>query len=300
MPGGIGVIFIKVCVIGWGSPVSSAPSNRSRTVLIFSEPIVVLHFHSQEIQKPRIRSIKTILENGYMFVGMPQSLFYKHNRRKQQDTKDIKKNVANGLGFNSTNLLDSEEGRALAKSKVTFMWREKESYDEAMRIYPFVSNIIVPDMAFELGPYAPIRRFPEKLVDITLFLRDDEESTLSVRTRDSIKSILPQANLTFEIVDWNNRLHIFNSTDFFFTDTAVELVSMGRVMVCDRLHAAILGYLTGIPFVYIDQSTGKITKTLSASLGQVDGCMDSERSKWARAATLEEALAIAASMIHAT
>jgi exopolysaccharide biosynthesis predicted pyruvyltransferase EpsI len=216
---------------------------------------------------------------------------------QQSDATDIRKNVASGLGLPSTDALDSDEGRTLSKKKVTFMWREDTSYKEALRLYPFVSNRLVPDMAFELGPYAPIRSSPDKLVDITVFLREDRESKVSERTRDFVQSILPNKDLTFELVDWNSRLAIFNTSDYFFTDSSIKLISMGKVMVCDRLHAAILGYLTGIPFVYVDQSYGKITKTLYGSLGGVDGCMDGEASRWAKASNLEEALAMAAQMI---
>ena len=75
------------------------------------------------------------------------------------------------------------------------------------------------------------------------------------------------------------------------------MISLGKVMVCGRLHATILGYLIGIPFVYFDQIYGKITKTLTGSLGGIDGCMDGEASRWAQASNLEEALAMAAQMI---
>ena len=193
--------------------------------------------------------------------------------------------------------LDSKEGRELSKKRITFMWREDTSYEEALILYPFVSNRLVPDMAFELGPYAPIRRSPDKMVDITVFLRDDQESTLSERTWDAIQRLLPDKDLTFEIVDWTSRLRVLDSKDHYFTDSAIELISLGKVMVCDRLHAAILGYLTGIPFVYFDQRYGKINKSLRGSLGGIDGCMDGERSRWAKASNLEEALAIAAQMI---
>ena len=241
--------------------------------------------------------MKTILENDYVFVGLPQSLFYQNETTKSIDTTAIRQNVASGLGLPSTDALDSDEGRKLSKKRVTFMWREDTSYEQALRLYPFVTNILVPDMAFELGPFAPIRKSPEKLVDIIVFLRDDQESTLSNRTRDFIQSSLPDKDLTFEIVDWTSRYAIFNTSDHYFTDSVIQMISLGKVMVCDRLHAAILGYLIGIPFVYFDQSTGKITKTLSGSLGGIDGCMDGEASRWAQASNLEEALAMAAQMI---
>jgi exopolysaccharide biosynthesis predicted pyruvyltransferase EpsI len=136
------------------------------------------------------------------------------------------------------------------------------------------------------------------MVDIIIFLRNDSESKINI-THDSysIQTMLPKADMTFKIVDWSDRLKIFNTTDPFFTNSAIELLSLGKVVVCDRLHAAILSYLSGIPFVYIDQVSGKITKTLNTAFDTLDGCMDGNRSKWGKANSLEEALSLASNFI---
>jgi exopolysaccharide biosynthesis predicted pyruvyltransferase EpsI len=96
--------------------------------------------------------------------------------------------------------------------------------------------------------------------------------------------------LSFTIVDWNSRLAMFNSTNYLFTDTAIQLLSFGKVVICDRLHAAILSYLTGLPFVYINQSTGKLEKTLRVAFESWEGCQDGETSMYARAQNLQDAL----------
>jgi len=267
-----------------------------------------LLFCFEDAQDVRIPSIKTILENNYRVIGLPQSLFYLNEALKEQDVISIKENVALGLGLAKsgglpwdpvdTSALDTAKGLKLAKSKVVLMWREKESYKEALKLYPFVSNMVVPDMAFQLGPYAPIRNHPEKMVDIIVFLRDDIESQVySMRNFKEVMKLLPKPGLTFKIVDWSNRLAMFDTTDYFFTNSSIELLSLGKVVVCDRLHAAILTYLSGIPFVYIDQVSGKITKTLSAAFDDIGVCLDKKRSRWARASSLEEALVKASAMI---
>jgi hypothetical protein len=253
-----------------------------------------------------VRSFKTILENEYKLIGLPQSLFYLNNTLRITDVTLIKENVALGLGLATrglpkwgpvnTSALDTDEGLKYAKSRATLMWREQESYEEALRLYPFVSNMVVPDMAFQLGPYAPIRNHPDEMVDIIIFLRKDHESKID-STRSKIQKMLPKADMTFKIVDWSDRLKIFNTTDPFFTNSAIELLSLGKVVVCDRLHAAILSYLSGIPFVYIDQVSGKITKTLNTAFDTLDGCMDGNRSKWGKANSLEEALSLASNFI---
>jgi hypothetical protein len=99
--------------------------------------------------------------------------------------------------------------------------------------------------------------------------------------------------------------------DIFFTKTAIELLSLGKVVVCDRLHAAILSYLVGLPFVYIDQVSGKITKTLSVAFQKDSGnattivdstdirlnCMDGDTGQWAKVTSLDGALAKAVEFI---
>jgi hypothetical protein len=319
------LVYIHICV---------------RLTLVFCHSIFPSFecFVVTDAQDIRIPSIKTILENGYKLVGMPQSFFYLDESLKNRDVTSIKEKVALGLGLAkeeydnrrrleagywgdpeedgdlggwgndledmismkpvNTSALDTKKGIELAQSRTIFMWREQESFEEASRLYPFVTNMVVPDMAFQLGPYAPIRKHPDQLVDVILFLRQDHESKVnSERNEDSIRRILPKPDMTFKIVDWPDRLDIFGTTDTFFTETSIELLSLGKVVVCDRLHAAILSYLTGLPFVYIDQVSGKVTKTLTAALNGTDGCLDGEQAQWARAMSLQDALAKASEMI---
>jgi exopolysaccharide biosynthesis predicted pyruvyltransferase EpsI len=91
--------------------------------------------------------------------------------------------------------------------------------------------------------------------DITKSIADDVTSAMA--------SLAPTKS--FRVVDWPDRLSIFHSEDELFTGTSIQLLSLGRVVICDRLHAAILAFLAGLPFVYIDQSTGKISKSLKVA-----------------------------------
>jgi exopolysaccharide biosynthesis predicted pyruvyltransferase EpsI len=260
----------------------------------------------------------------------------------------------------NTMLLDTPAGRALAHSKVILTWREHESYELALQLYPYVRNLLVPDIAFQLGPYAPIRRKNKNHnrlavavrvaatdaasqnyhyrsssaapVDILIFLRADHESKINAQQRNNyyIQQTLnqlqhqrqsssvtqqhesPPLAYTFRIVDWPDRLDLFEPhQDIFFTKTAIELLSLGKVVVCDRLHAAILSYLVGLPFVYIDQVSGKITKTLSVAFQKDSGnattivdstdirlnCMDGDTGQWAKVTSLDGALAKAVEFI---
>ena len=71
---------------------------------------------------------------------------------------------------------------------------------------------------------------------------------------------------SYRIVDWPDRHAVFHDDDPFFTETSIQLLSMGRIVIYDRLHAAILAFLAEIPFVYINPSTGKISKCLRVAM----------------------------------
>jgi len=232
---------------------------------------------------------------------MPQSLHYGKAELAAKDSIVLKEKVSQGLGqhdlVDGRPYLDTEKGRVEASERVVLTWREKESYEDAQRMYPYVKHLVVPDIAFQLGPYAP--QPPETgspvNIDIVLFLRDDKESVLAKqRDRNSLRKILETieggVGLKFTIVDWLDAMKYFETDNYFFSDASIKLLSMGRVVICDRLHAAILCYLTGVPFVYVDQVSGKISKTLGVAFESWEGCKDGEKAMWARAMNLTSAL----------
>ena len=251
-------------------------------------------------QSGRITTFEGLLKANYSVVSMPESFFYQSDENRVKDTLVIKKSIAAGLDLDN---LDSEEARSAAASRVTFCWRERKSFDEALREYPFVTNLLVPDIAFHLGPFNTLPS-PQKeayQLDILLFLREDKESVAS-KDRESIRRLLESIegakDLRFGIADWNTRFAMWPSDDYLFTESAIKLLSLGRVVICDRLHAAILCYLTGIPFVYMDQLTGKISKTLGVAFDTWEGCNDGDSAMWARAHSTEEAVALAAAFLE--
>ena len=265
-------------------------------------------------QDVRIASFQTLLEHNFSIVSLPQSLYYSSKVLQERHASRIKEQIALGLGLGDPFALESPDGRSLAQSRVTFTWRERESYHLAQQLYPFVQNRLIPDMAFQLGPYRSIPNDTnaDDSVDILMLLRNDHESTTMkkndrMRTSRRVRTILTSlpgdaADVTFRIVDWGDRLELFHSDNIFFTSTAIQLLSLGKVVVCDRLHAAILSYLSGLPLVYLDQVSGKLTKTLSAAFedggsGQSSSCALSD-TMVARAVDLEDALRKAIDFLH--
>jgi exopolysaccharide biosynthesis predicted pyruvyltransferase EpsI len=80
---------------------------------------------------------------------------------------------------------------------------------------------------------------------------------------------------------------------------------MSRVMICDRLHAAILGYLSQVPFVYLDQVSNKVTNVLNVSFSSTPefpddnhDCMDGTKHMFKKASSIEEAIPMALQMIE--
>ncbi|KAG7339064.1 polysaccharide pyruvyl transferase [Nitzschia inconspicua] len=239
-------------------------------------------------QDLRIRSLETFLKKNFTIVGMPQSLDYQSNKLKKQDAQQIEAIFSSYIN-----------GTLVARPR--FLWRDQDSYDEAVKLYPSAQNALIPDITFQLGPYDTPKVKTSQAVDIVVFLRDDRESVeLNNRNVESVQSILSTVvgeenamSTTFKIVDWKDRLEIFDDNNILFTETAIQLISLGRVLVCDRLHAAILAYLSGIPFIYIDQFTGKLRKSLDTALGSDSVCLDGQKSNFARAANLTQGLHMA-------
>lgn len=227
-------------------------------------------------------------------------MHYESDKLQQQDTANMKKYIASGLGYAN---LDSEDAKQEAASKVVFSWRERKSFEKATSEYPFATNLLVPDIAFHLGPYEQriTKQKQDLQLDIVLFLRTDKESIVS-STHEDLRKMLNGveggSELRFGVVDWNTRFALWPSGDFLFTDSAIQMLSLGKVVICDRLHASILCYLSGIPFIYIDQVTGKITNTLEVAFDSWEGCKDGDTAMWAKALSIEEAIETAASFIR--
>jgi exopolysaccharide biosynthesis predicted pyruvyltransferase EpsI len=162
----------------------------------------------------------------------------------------------------------------------------------------------------QLEPERPEHSFP--FTDLVFFLRDDDESVFAPqRNNESIRGIIETVTtasgaaesnsstdreqhheVTFSIVDWNDRLLMYDTDDYYFTETAIRLVGSGRVVITDRLHGSILSYLSGVPFVYLDNVSRKINQTLQVAFGQWDGCSNGEHAMYLFASTIHDATVI--------
>jgi exopolysaccharide biosynthesis predicted pyruvyltransferase EpsI len=295
-------------------------------------------------QQARIRSIVLLLRANFTIIGMPNSWFYTNTEIESNDIQHLRHNIVVGLGIDARTKDDITDAllSTLVKSRIIWTWREHSSYDRAIKLLPYCTHQLVPDIAFQLGPYLPMRPtfIPEgtsrtqehrssstgtalnelDTIDIVFLLRNDHESLFaSFRNRFSIQSILDNipgaSHLSFSIVDWDDRLSRFqpnNPPDIYFTETAIQLLSMGIVLICDRLHAAILAYIADLPFIYLDQISGKIHNTFTVAMESGPNCersivssydsnlttIQNAQELWSHAETLPSAVEMALQIIH--
>ncbi|KAJ3079694.1 hypothetical protein HK102_003574, partial [Quaeritorhiza haematococci] len=137
-----------------------------------------------------------------------------------------------------------------------------------------------PDMAFMLGPRWPVS---DPVVDILFLSRQDKEKITSFGDNIShLKAFWSSSNLTFEDHDWADAFTLTNVSSeaksapirdqqSFRVHIANKLLSRGRVIVTDRLHAVILATLMGKPHVFVENSYGKIRNMMRATFGGVGG-----------------------------
>jgi hypothetical protein len=245
-------------------------------------------------------SFVSLLTLGYSIICLPQHLSYQQDdegREEQEHDAIIRRKILEGLDLSD---LDTPENVDQSKSRITFTWSDEESYLKAIELYSYVQNKLVPDIAFQLGPFNSTKNY-WKQVDILLLLQQDDDSgtpPLEVDDRDIQKYLVETpygATLEFKIVDWKDRLEIFSSNSSFFDQTSIERLSLGRVVITDRFYAAVMAYLSGLPFVYLETpSSQHIADPLSVALNESPACRNETSGLWSRVASLEEAVQQAA------
>jgi pyruvyl transferase EpsO len=143
--------------------------------------------------------------------------------------------------------------------------------------------MLCPDMAFCLGPQA---RRGEAMHDLLVLARTDHEAASSAQQDDPLASLRldwlsePQdfvarerrkALLTspfalgLRAADVEaQRVRFWNRLAMARLERGLALLSSGRVVATDRLHAHILCLLLGIPHVVADNSYGKLRRFIAA------------------------------------
>jgi pyruvyl transferase EpsO len=216
-------------------------------------------------------------------IGMPQSMFYHPDTRQEKMQLDNRAiDQLHKAGMN-----------------VTLYWRQANSYEDAQSSITSATNVFTPDAAWAIGPL-----FPNKAptVDVIFLLRRDKESKPDyTEIRRELDPLLADSGVTHVVLDWFDTLtipefmpriveadgHVLAET---LTSNANTLLSQGRIIVTNRLHATILATLMGKPVFYADNIYGKIHSTLTASL-QHPSCTPDNLRVWEHSTIMEAAQA---------
>ncbi|NKR61711.1 hypothetical protein GS474_23925 [Rhodococcus hoagii] len=170
---------------------------------------------------------------------------------------------------------------------LTLMIRDSRSMAEANRLFPDTPAVFCPDAAFGADRFDVGRDAPHAVVG--LFRQDSEKvdhggslgdivfdwgfsgSELRrwkmIRIPQSIARREPRLNRALYPViqrgyDAQARMNV---------TAAVSRISQGRVLVTDRLHAAVFACLMGRPVVALDNANGKISAIAEDYLSAVEG-----------------------------
>ena len=255
------------------------------------------------VQYQRIRSMSYLIDAQLTVVSMPQSMHYDNDRSDVAAMKDARAIEAAAARIGGANE---------SRKRLVFLWRQNNSFEAAERLYPFADNRLVPDIAFWCGPFlhhGAAAGLDGELVDLLLLLRTDKESVLggkgsdSHKTPDKLRQMVDGAgrNLSFRVADWagSRPLRTVDPAEYRpKIEAAVRLLHTGRVVIADRLHAAILSMLSLRPVFYVDQRYGKIRRTLDVAFAGSDACRDEGAVRVFRTAGLGEAVSRAGRFVE--
>lgn len=233
-----------------------------------------------DVHSPRLKSMrKLILESNATIVSFPQSVYYINQEKEFKDAEKL-----NGWIKSST-----------TSSRLILSFRQQNQIQSAKSFYTLADVRLVPDIAFMIGPLLSSKTIwtgkknstDVPSVDIIFLLRKDKESTMDCTSVQRSLKILrltnPSledriANLTYHISDWDGYEDVYRVREFKEDDAMLKveagrnLLSLGKVVVTDRLHSSILALLMHKPHVFIEQSYGKISNTRSTAFAASEHC----------------------------
>ena len=163
---------------------------------------------------------------------------------------------------------------AYSKHKhLTFLYRDRNSYNLGKKLFPHVKCYLMPDMAFHIGT---TQRFIAPTHDILWLRRSDTEST---------KYEIPASRQNYDVIvdDWwewktpkgNSQLE----DSVLIAANGMMFLQRGRVVITDRLHGHILCVLCGIPHVVIDPVNKKISSYMQSWTGGIDNILVAHSSE---------------------
>lgn len=150
-------------------------------------------------------------------------------------------------------------------NNLTIVARENMSFDKLKTAYPETKIILTPDIVLSLNE----RESKNERNGIVFVMRRDKEKILKTSDIDKLKK-----SLSFDrVINTDTSLMrsdlIINDDREQYLRTLWNQISSGEVMVTDRLHGVIFGFITGTPVVALDNATHKIKSTYETWLYRV-------------------------------
>lgn len=187
------------------------------------------------------------------------------------------------IEFRTADALQRAQGIYAAHPDLTLLMRDRDGFDAATELFPQNKVLFCPDAALG-ADLAPTSATPSD--DVVLLKRNDGES---LHTEDRIAPLFPRTSP----LDWHigalpnlkwwsstsavlalNKIpgirtaaatyslteRSFRLVENLVVEGAVDILSAGRVVVTDRLHAAVFGILMGKPVVMVDNANKKLSR----------------------------------------
>lgn len=164
----------------------------------------------------------------------------------------------------------------------TLMVRDQESYEIAKTLHAG-NPILAPDMALGLG-FLPRPNKPSAQIlgllrnDHEKAIKDDQEVMSKIRVLDwTSEPVYAESLILFlvSVIDnfTQSSWKIFNALRYKLFDKlsakrvrrGCEILSLGQVVITDRLHAHILCALMGVPNVVLENNYGKLRNVSESS-----------------------------------
>ena len=152
-----------------------------------------------------------------------------------------------------------------AKHKnLTFLYRDRNSYNLGKKLFPSVRCYLMPDMAFQIGR---VQRFMKPTHDILWLRRHDKASTkYDIPARSQNHNVIIGNWRKWKTPKGSSQLE----NSFLMAANGLLFLQRGRVVITDRLHGHILCVLLGIPHVIIDPVNKKITSYMQTWTGGLE------------------------------
>ena len=200
----------------------------------------------------RVDDVVTIIGGGNM-----GEMYYGYERKRNLVVDKLKKNKI--ISFPQTiSFGESFLGRLALKRSIktysghpnlTFLAREKKSFDLMRALFPANKVVLTPDAVMTLN-YS----LSKKRNGVTVSLRNDKEGVLS---DDDKERIISSAKKIGKVSFHDTCPHSSEPLDVEF-ENLLEAYSKSCLVITDRLHGMVFAYITGTPAIVFDNSNGKI------------------------------------------